>query len=92
MSIRFEAIAGSIMLFLLLTLLGALNAESADYFPLSVGNRWVYSPSYGDKGDRVDSIIGQETINDTQLISGIDRKLPMTITTRRGGCLTIAPT
>jgi hypothetical protein len=64
MSIRFEAIAGSIMLFLLLTLLGALNAESADYFPLSVGNRWVYSPSFGDKGDRVDSIIGSETIND----------------------------
>lgn len=65
MSIQRKAFTGSIMLFLLLTLLGALNAESADYFPLSVGNRWVYSPSYGDKGDRVDSIIGEETINDT---------------------------
>ena len=65
MSIRAKVFTGSIMLFLSLTLLGAVNAESADYFPLSVGNRWVYSPSYGDKGDRVDSIIGQETINDT---------------------------
>jgi hypothetical protein len=65
MSFHCKAFTGSIMLFLLLTLISALNAESADYFPLSVGNRWVYSPSYGDKGDRVDSIIGQETINDT---------------------------
>ena len=65
MSIKFKTIAGSIMFALCVTLLGALSAESADYFPLSVGNRWVYSPSYGDKGDRVDSIIGSETINDT---------------------------
>ncbi|MBN2033247.1 MAG: putative metal-binding motif-containing protein [Deltaproteobacteria bacterium] len=37
-----------------------------DYFPLSVGNRWVYTPSYGKKGDRVDSIIGTETIGSVE--------------------------
>ena len=43
---------------------GFLTAEAADYFPLEVGNRWIYSPSYGDKGDRIDTIIGEETVND----------------------------
>jgi len=43
----------------------SLEADAADYFPLQVGNRWTYSPSYGDKGDRVDTIVGTETVNGT---------------------------
>jgi hypothetical protein len=39
------------------------DSESVDYFPLSTGNRWVYKSS-GDEGHyRVDTIIGQETVN-----------------------------
>jgi len=44
---------------------GALKAKAADYFPLEVGNRWTYSPSFGSKGDRVDTIIGKEEVNGT---------------------------
>jgi hypothetical protein len=40
--------------------------NSADYFPLSVGNMWIYYPSFGTKGNRVDTVIGQETINGIQ--------------------------
>jgi len=40
------------------------NAAAADYFPLNVGNCWVYSPSYG-KGYRIDSIVGTETVGQT---------------------------
>jgi N-acetylneuraminic acid mutarotase len=36
---------------------------SADYFPLSVGNTWIYYPSFGANGNRVDTVIGEETIN-----------------------------
>lgn len=42
-----------------------VEAEAADYFPLQVGNSWTYSPSYGDKGDRVDTIVGTETVSGT---------------------------
>ena len=42
-----------------------LKAEAADYFPLQVGNNWTYSPSYGAKGDRIDTIVGTETVNGT---------------------------
>lgn len=38
------------------------DGEAADYFPLEVGNRWVYTPSYGN-GDRIDTIIGTETVD-----------------------------
>jgi hypothetical protein len=44
---------------------GSSNAEAADYFPLQVGNAWTYSPPSGVYGNRVDSIIGTETINGT---------------------------
>lgn len=37
--------------------------NSADYFPLSVGNTWIYYPSFGANGNRVDTVIGEETIN-----------------------------
>ena len=40
-----------------------MRANAADYFPLAVGNCWVYRPSYGNSGDRIDSIIGSETVN-----------------------------
>ena len=39
------------------------NVVAADYFPLSVENTWSYHPSYGDNGDRVDTIIGKEIVN-----------------------------
>jgi hypothetical protein len=39
------------------------NAYSADYFPLAVGNTWIYSPSYGDEGNRIDTIIEEESVN-----------------------------
>ncbi len=44
---------------------GVLKSMAADYFPLQVGNSWTYSPSYGDKGDRVDSITGKEEVSST---------------------------
>lgn len=44
----------------------ALAADTLDYFPLDVGNFWVYTPSYGEKGDRRDSIIGMETVGGVQ--------------------------
>jgi hypothetical protein len=44
---------------------GLFEAEAADFLPLKVGNSWTFSPSYGEYGNRVDSIIGTETINDT---------------------------
>ncbi|MFC1788841.1 hypothetical protein ACFLZE_02890 [Thermodesulfobacteriota bacterium] len=44
---------------------GALKAKASDYFPLQVGNKWTYSPSYGSQGDRVDTIIGKEEVNGT---------------------------
>jgi hypothetical protein len=44
-----------LLLFVFLTLYG--TSLAADYFPLKVGNLWVYNPSYGD-GNRVDKIIG----------------------------------
>ena len=37
------------------------KVNAADYFPLKVGNCWVYSPSYGE-GLRIDSIVGTEMI------------------------------
>lgn len=42
--------------------IGFSNAEAVDYFPIEVGNRWVYTPSYG-VGDRIDTIVGTETVN-----------------------------
>jgi hypothetical protein len=36
--------------------------EAADYFPLSIGNRWVYYPSFGT-GYRIDTIAGEELVN-----------------------------
>lgn len=50
---------------ILLLGLAVLKAEAADYFPLQVGNSWTFSPSYGDKGDRVDTIVGTETVSGT---------------------------
>ena len=47
------------------SLSGLSNAEAADYFPLQVGNSWTYSTPYGVSANRVDSIIGTETINGT---------------------------
>lgn len=44
--------------------MGLSNAKAQDYFPLEVGNRWVYTPSYGD-GDRIDTIVGTEDVNGT---------------------------
>jgi len=43
--------------------LDSKSIEPADYFPLSVGNTWLYSPSYGEQGNRKDSIIEEETVN-----------------------------
>jgi hypothetical protein len=37
-------------------------AKAADYFPIKVGNSWVYYPSYGD-GNRVDSVVGTKFID-----------------------------
>jgi len=45
--------------------LSASRGMAADYFPLAVGNTWVYYPSYGD-GNRVDKIIGAQNINGTR--------------------------
>jgi hypothetical protein len=42
---------------------GALKAMAANYFLFEVGDSWTYSPSYGDKGDRIDTIIGKEEVN-----------------------------
>jgi len=42
----------------------APGVRAADYFPLQVGNVWVYYPSYG-KGYRVDSIVGTEMVGET---------------------------
>ncbi len=39
-------------------------ADAWGQLPLAVGNRWVYTPSYGD-GVRVDQIVGTEMINGT---------------------------
>ena len=50
------------LMFVILSAFVPLEAETSDYFPLDVGNVWVYTPSFGVKGDRVDSIIGTETI------------------------------
>lgn len=41
----------------------AIAADATDYFPLDVGNFWVYTPSYGEQGDRQDTILGTETVN-----------------------------
>jgi N-acetylneuraminic acid mutarotase len=41
-------------------------SASADYFPLSVGNTWVYFPSFGTNGNRMDTIPGEEFINDVR--------------------------
>jgi hypothetical protein len=52
--------------FLIISLFMSVSVvNAADYFPLSVGNMWIYSPSFGDKGNkvRVDSVIGEETVN-----------------------------
>ena len=54
-----------LMTSVLLMGVGALKAKAADYFPLQVGNKWTYSPSFGNKGDRVDTIIGKEEVNGT---------------------------
>jgi hypothetical protein len=45
--------------------IGVPRARAADYFPLQEGNQWTYSPSYGDKGNRIDTIVGSEVVNDT---------------------------
>ena len=46
--------------------IGFSNAEAQDYFPLEVGNRWVYTPSYcGPDTVRTDTIVGTETVNGT---------------------------
>ncbi len=53
-------------LFILTQTTMSLSADTIDYFPLDVGNFWIYTPSYGEKGDRQDSIIGTETIGGVQ--------------------------
>ena len=40
-------------------------AQTPDYFPLTQGNRWEYSPSYGQQGNRIDTIVGNELIKNT---------------------------
>lgn len=45
------------------SLSGLSNAEAADYCPLHVGNLWTYSEPYGVSANRVDSIIGTDTIS-----------------------------
>lgn len=60
--IRYRFIA-ILLVAALLVGFGSLKAIAADYFPLQVGNSWTYSPSYGDKGDRVDTIIKKEEVN-----------------------------
>ena len=53
-----------VAVFLIISLFMSVAAvNAADYFPLSVGNRWVYFPSFGANGNRVDTITGEETIN-----------------------------
>ncbi len=47
----------------IMMILGGVS-EAANYYPLQVGNRWVYTPSYGD-GTRVDTIVGTEDVNGT---------------------------
>lgn len=51
------------LVFVFLFIFDILNVDAQNYFPLSVGNIWIYSPSFGDKGNRVDSIIGEEILN-----------------------------
>jgi len=46
-------------------ILGVSDAGAVDYFPLSEGNMWIYSPSAGDMDDRVDTIIGTEDLDDS---------------------------
>ena len=61
-------LSGKSILFLLFAglLIGVTSPKvgAADYFPLQVGNCWVYYPSYG-QGYRIDSIVGTETIGET---------------------------
>ena len=63
-SVRYQFITISLAASLLMGF-AMPKAKAADYFPLQVGNSWTYSPSYGDKGDRVDTIIGKEEVNGT---------------------------
>lgn len=63
-SVRHQFITISLVAALLMGF-GVAKAKAADYFPLQVGNSWTYHPSYGDKGDRIDSIIGKEEVNGT---------------------------
>ena len=63
-SVRYQFITISLVAALLMGF-GVAKAKAADYFPLQVGNSWTYRPSYGDKGDRVDTIIGKEEVNGT---------------------------
>ena len=57
---------GMLILLLAGLVIGAIAPEvgAADYFPLQVGNVWVYYPSYG-KGYRVDSVVGTEMLGET---------------------------
>jgi hypothetical protein len=63
-SVRYQFIIISLVTALLMGF-AMPKAKAADYFPLQVGNRWTYSPSYGNEGDRVDRIIGKEEVNGT---------------------------
>ena len=40
----------------------AFSVQASDYYPMQVGNQWVYTPSYGD-GTRVDRILGTEELD-----------------------------
>jgi hypothetical protein len=50
----------------LCVLVGVMSpmAGAADYFPLQVGNKWVYNPSFGN-GNRADTIVAKKTVNGT---------------------------
>ena len=63
-SVRFKFMT-IVLVIVLFIGFGLLKAEAADYFPLEVGNRWIYSPSYGAHGYRIDTILKEESINGT---------------------------
>ncbi len=64
MNISIFKLMTSLVVMVLSVGIAASHIEAADYFPLQVGNRWVYTPSFGD-GDRIDTIMGTETVNGT---------------------------
>ena len=51
------------LLLILLNIFLSQGVFAQTDYPLAVGNSWVYSPSYGVHGDRVDTILGIDTVN-----------------------------